>query len=385
MNRRHFLLHAGQAGLITSLGLKSGLVMGKQTVSDSLLADVEKLIPQLMTEFKIPGLSAAIIREGQLLWSKAFGVKNNVSKESVDTETVFEAASVSKTVFAYAVMKLCEKGTLALDEPLTQYLPTPFLEGDPRLNLITPRLVLSHQSGFQNWRTPEEPLKINFTPGTDFLYSGEGYHYLQSAVTQLTGKVNPNECGSYEAGLKVCATDIGEFMIKNVLIPHQMTSSGYVWNDLLGKNEAMPHNSNGEPQQKSRFTAIDMARYASAGGLTTTARDFSKFIIGLFTPKENDPYRLNKKSLEEMFRLQVKLREDQKIDGASSWALGWAVQERETGNIILHSGGQSGFRSLVMVDIKRKSGFVMLTNGDSGGYLLYNQALGNVLNRLFAV
>jgi CubicO group peptidase (beta-lactamase class C family) len=383
MHRRYFLLRTGQAALIGSLGLKPDLLKANQNDNALLLGDVEKLIPRLMTEFKVPGLSAAIIRDGKLIWNKAFGVKNNASKEPVNIETVFEAASVSKTVFAYAVMKLCEKGTLALDEPLTRYLPKPFLEGDPRLDLITARHVLSHQSGFQNWRTPEEPLKINFTPGTDFMYSGEGYNYLQSVVTQLKGKVNPYECGSYEADLKVCATDIGEYMVKNVLIPHGMTSSGYVWNDALGKNEAVPHNLEGEPQPIAHRTAIDMARYASAGGLITTAKDFSKFIIGLFTPKESDPYRLNRKSLEEMFRPQVKLREDQKIDGASSWALGWAVQEREGGNIVLHSGGQSGFKSLMMVSIERKSGFVMLTNSDKGGYLLYNEELGNVLNRLF--
>jgi CubicO group peptidase (beta-lactamase class C family) len=280
-------------------------------------------------------------------------------------------------------MKLCEKGTLTLDVPLSGFLPKPILEGDPRLNMITARHVLSHQSGFQNWRTPEEPLKINFNPGSDFMYSGEGYYYLQSVVTQLTGKINPSECGSYEAGVKVCSTDIGDHMIKNVLAPHGMTSSGYVWTDALGKNVAMPHNVKGVPQQKAHSTAIDMARYASAGGLHTTAQDFSKFIIGLFTPKENDAYRLNNKSLAEMFRPQVKLREDQKIDGASSWALGWAVQERKNGNIVLHSGGQSGFKSLTMVSIEKKSGFVMLTNSDNGGYLLYNEELGNVLNRLF--
>jgi CubicO group peptidase (beta-lactamase class C family) len=385
MHRRYFLLRTGQATLIASLGLKPDLLKANQNDNGLLLAEVEKLIPRLMTEFNVPGLSAAIIRDRKIIWNKAFGVKSNVSKEPVDTETVFEAASVSKTIFAYAVMKLCEKGTLALDEPLTRYLPKPFLEGDPRLDLITARLVLSHRSGFQNWRTPKAPLKINFTPGTDFLYSGEGYNYLQSVVTQLTGKVNPNECGSYEDDMKVCATDIGEYMLKNVLVPLGMTSSGYVWNDVLGKNEAMPHNLKGEPQPKGHPTAIDMARYASAGGLATTAKDFSKFIIGLFTPEENDRYRLNRKSLEEMFRPQVKLREDQKIDGASSWALGWAVQERETGNIVLHSGGQSGFKSLIMVSIERKSGFVMLTNGDRGGHLLYNQELGNVLNRLFAI
>jgi len=385
MHRRDFLLRTGQAALIAPLALTPDLYKANQNDNSLLLADVEKLIPRLMTEFNVPGLSAAIIRDGKLMWNKAYGVKNNTSKEPVDIETVFEAASVSKTVFAYAVMKLCEKGTLALDEPLTRYLPKPFLDGDSRLDLITARLVLSHQSGFQNYRTPEEPLKINFTPGTDFRYSGEGYNYLQSVVTQLTGKVNPNECGSYEADMKVCATDIGEYMVKNVLVPHGMTSSGYVWNDALGKNEAIPHNFKGEPQSKGHPTAIDMARYASAGGLTTTAKDFSKFIIGLFAPKENDPYRLNRKSLEEMFRPQVKLREDQKIDGASSWALGWAVRERVNGNIVLHSGGQSGFRSLMMVSIERKSGFVMLTNGDTGGNLLYNQELGNVLNRLFAI
>jgi CubicO group peptidase (beta-lactamase class C family) len=383
MQRRYFLLRAGQAALIAPPGLKRYLLRAGESDNALLLAEVEKLIPPLMKEFNVAGLSAAIIRDGNLIWNKAFGVKNSESKEPVDTETGFDAASVSKTVFAYAVMKLCEKGTLGLDEPLTRYLPKPFLEGDARLNLITARQVLSHQSGFQNWRTPEEPLRINFTPGTGFMYSGEGYNYLQSVVTQLTGKVNPNECGFYEAGLKVCATDIGEYMVKNVLIPHGMTSSGYVWNNTLGKNEALPHNSKGEPQQKRHSTAVDMARYASAGGLITTAKDFSKFIIGLFTPKESDPYRLSTKSLKEMFRPQVKLREDQKIDGASSWALGWAVQERNSGNIILHSGGQSGFKSLTMVSIERRSGFVMLTNSDNGGYLLYNEDLGNVLNRLF--
>jgi CubicO group peptidase (beta-lactamase class C family) len=382
MHRRYFLLRTGQAALISSLNLVPSPLRAYQNDNALLLAEAEKLIPQLMTEFNVAGFSGAIIKDGRLLWNKAFGVKSGESKEPVDLETVFEAASVSKTVFAYAVMKLCEKRTLTLDDSLTQYLPRPFLEGDARLRLITARHVLSHQSGFQNWRTPEEPLRIHFNPGANFMYSGEGFNYLQSVVTQLTGKVDTSACGSYEAGLKVCATDIGEYMVKNVLIPHGMTSSGYVWNDALGKNEATPHNVEGNPLPKTHFTATDMARYASAGGLSTTAKDFSKFIIGLFTPKENDPYRLNKKSLDEMFRPQVKLQEDQKIDGATSWALGWGVQERESGNVVLHSGGQSGFRSLMMVSLARKSGFVMLTNSDNGGYVLYNEQLGNILNRL---
>src|SRR5207248_1472461 len=132
-------------------------------------------------------------------------VKHAASKETVDMDTVFEAGSTSKPVFAYAVLKLCEKGVMNLDTPLTKYTSRRFLEADPRLELITARHVLSHTTGFQNWRSKEEPLKIHFTPGEKWSYSGEGYGYLQSVVTQLTGKVNPKDCDTFEAGLKVCA------------------------------------------------------------------------------------------------------------------------------------------------------------------------------------
>jgi CubicO group peptidase (beta-lactamase class C family) len=383
MNRRSFLLRTGQTALVTSLGFTSGFAKPHHQGTDFPFNEVEKLIQKIMKENNIPGISAAIIKDGKLAWNKAFGVKSTASKEPVDTETVFEAASVSKTVFAYAVMKLNEKAILKLDEPLTTYLPKPFLEGDPRLNKVTACLVLSHRAGFPNWRSPDEPLKIYFDPGTDFKYSGEGYFYLQSAITQLTGKTNSTACGDFEEGIKVCATDFGDYMVKNVLVPHGMTSSGYVWNEKLGENEAKPHDIEGQQLKKNHPTPIDMARYASAGGLTTTAKDFSKFLIGLFNPKENDPYKLNKKSLNEMFRPHVKLRDDQKIDGASAWALGWAVAERPNGNIVLHSGGHTGYRSLVMVSIERKSGFVMLTNSDKGGYVLYNEQLRAVLDGLF--
>jgi len=383
MNRRNFLHRTGQSALFASLSLWASPINAGSTQTDVLLSDLEKLIPLLMREFKIPGVSASIIKEGKTIWNKGFGVKNSQGKGPVDTETVFEAASISKTVFAYAVMKLCEKGVLRLDTPLYRYLPEPFLEGDERVKLITARQVLSHQTGFQDFRTSDEPLKIHFKPGSDFLYSGEGYYYLQSVVTQLTGKVDKTECNSYEADLKVCATDIGEYLVSNVLVPHGMNNSGYLWNNALGKNFATPHGVEGKPLEKWRPTRTDMARYASAGGLMTTAQDFSNFLIGLFTPRDNDPFHLNPKSQEEMLRPQVKLRADQRIDGASSWALGWAVRERPNGDIFLHSGGQSGFRSLMMVSLRRKSGFVILANSDNGGYLFENKNLSDRLDQLF--
>ncbi|HTE23821.1 serine hydrolase domain-containing protein [Flavitalea sp.] len=381
---------SSKAALLT-VGLPGAMIYGndwrvalhQHQQPEPLAKELQKLILPIMKERKIPGLSIAIIRDDQLSWNEGFGVKDVVTNSAVNTDTIFEIASISKTVFAYAVMKLCEKGVMNLDSPLVKYSKERFLENDGRLDMITARHVLSHQSGFQNWRSPGEPLRISFTPGTGFDYSGEGYYYLQRIVTALTGKTDTSNCGNYEADLRVCATDIGDYLEKNVLKPHGMVSSGYVWTPTLGKNEARPHDVEGKLIPKPHQTKTDLARYASAGGLLTNAKDYAKFIIGLSTAKENDPYRLNKNSLTEMVKPQVKLPDNQKIDGADSWALGWAVKERQGGNIILHSGGQTGLKSLAMVSIEKKTGFVMLTNSDNGGYLLYNESLTNILNRLF--
>jgi hypothetical protein len=118
--------------------------------------------------------------------------------------------------------------------------------------------------------------------------------------------------------------------------------------------------------------------------LHTTATDYAKFLIEILVPKPGDAVRLNRPSLQEMVRPQVQLPENEKIDGASSWALGWAVQERPTGNVLVHSGGQTGFRSLAMASVERKSGFIILTNGDGGGRIMYDEAFGDAMNRLLA-
>ena len=192
----------------------------------SRFAVLKQRIPQMMTDTNVPGLSIAVIQGARLVWSRGFGVRDRESNVPVDEGTMFEAASMSKPVFAYAVMKLCERGLLGLDTPLTKYTTRRFLKGDPRLDLITARHVLSHTSGFQNTRSQREPLKIHFTPGEKWTYSGEGFAYLQSVVTHLTGRVNPKLCSKYKADLEVCATDFNESMKANLLVPFGMESSG---------------------------------------------------------------------------------------------------------------------------------------------------------------
>jgi CubicO group peptidase (beta-lactamase class C family) len=347
-----------------------------------MLAEVEQLVPKLMREFSVPGVSMAIISSGRLVWNRAFGIKDAATKTSVDDETAFEAASVSKTVFAYAVLKLCERGTLELDAPLTRYTKTRFFDGDARLEQVTARHALAHTTGLPEWRSGSPPLKFNSTPGTRFDYSGEGYYYLQSVVSEVAGRTFPAPCGRYEADFEVCATDFDEFMRRSLLGPLGMTTSGYLWSEpdtLL----ARPHGLEGQPLARKKANAADVARYGAVGGLVTTARDYAKFLLAVLNLPAGDAF-LSRPMRDQMVRPQVKLEPTTKIDGADSWALGWAVQQRPTGNVILHSGGQTGFRSLTMASLDRKSGFVIFTNSDNGGRLCYDVTLGELLTPLLA-
>jgi CubicO group peptidase (beta-lactamase class C family) len=310
------------------------------------IADLEKHIPTLMKDAILPGLSIAIVTDGQLRWRRGFGVKNSASKEPVDLDTVFEAASVSKTVFAYAVLKLCERGALGLDTPLTTYTTERLLEGDSRLGLITARHVLSHTSGFQNWRSDKEPLKIHFAPGEKYLYSGEGYSYLQSVVARVTGQ------------------PIEPYMRANLFVPFGMGSSGYVWSETLERHHARAHDAEGKPIDKGKPTAESAARYGAAGELRTTPTDYAKFLIEVIDPKARDSFRLSKEMLKEMVRPQAK------VDASSSWALGWQIQHSEKDDFITHGGYNKGFCSFVAASVAKRAGYVLMTNGDNGGVVI---------------
>jgi CubicO group peptidase (beta-lactamase class C family) len=387
MRRREFVVAAGRATLGVSLlpfaaCSRPSPTPGTRDDDDlsNLIDDLESQIPELLTESVVPGLSMAIISNAAVQWRRGFGVKDAVSRAAVGDDTVFEVGSVSKTVFAYAVMKLCEKGALDLDTPLTKYSSDRFLVGDPRLDLITARHVLTHTSGFQNWRSAQDPLSIHFPPGSRQAYSGEGYSYLQSVVSHLTGVVDPDVCSTYEAGLKVCATGFDQYMKSNLLGPFGMTSSGYVWNDVYERRAARPHDAKGTPFTR-KATAPDAARYGAAGGLLTTPGDYAKFLIEIIAPKESDAFRLTEASLEEMLRPQVTSTES----SADQWALGWGIQHQEKGDVITHGGSNPGFQALIAASVRSKSGFVIATNGDNGFEVIKQVVSGDRMKRFLNV
>jgi len=352
------------------------------SLSAHAIAQIGQLLPRLLREKNVPGAALGVLSEGRLAWQGAYGVKDSASREPVDAQTTFEAASVSKTVFAYAALKLCERGTLALDKPLTAYTRTRFVADDPRLGRVTARHALSHTTGFPEWRASPS-LKFEADPGERFRYSGEGYYYLQSVMTEIAGRTFPSPCGRYEGDLEVCATDFDAFMQRSLLGPLGMAASGYLWREPFERCMARPHGTDGQPLPIKKPNAADIARYGAVGELRTTVSDYAKFLLAVLNPPGGDAF-LGTAMRDEMIRPQATLDPAEKIDGADSWALGWAVQQRPIGHVILHSGGQAGFRSLTMMSVERKAGFVIFTNSDRGGHVCYDRDLGTLLTPLLA-
>jgi CubicO group peptidase (beta-lactamase class C family) len=388
-NRRSFLLWSG--ALLASIAAhKARLLASSSTGKNPPSADpdnlehvfdlspsswetwikaVETLIPKVMRETYVPGCSVVLVRDAKIYWRRGFGFRDAETRQPVDNGTVFEAASASKPVFAYSVIKLAEKEVIDLDAPLTKYTNQRYVANDHRLDLITARHVLMHASGFPNWRSADDPMAINFTPGSKFGYSGEAYSYLQSVVTHLTGHVDNNRCGKFESGVRFCATDIGDFMQKRLLRPFQMDSSSYIWSEQLAKNLARPHGEHGEPQAFHKPAALDASRYAAAGGLMTTPTDYAKFLIELIQPSPADEFHVSKKSHDEMIRPQFPFQD---FDGYSvSWGiLGCRMVRMSQHQLIAPGGSNPGFQCYSAVSPLRKCGFVIMTNADSGLKLL---------------
>jgi CubicO group peptidase (beta-lactamase class C family) len=370
LSRRAFL-RVSAPGFAAALVGCSHKLDERSAAWEKSIANLERSIPELMRQFRIPGVSIAIVRDARIAWTKGFGLRDRSTGVPVVEDTIFSAQSMSKPVFAYRVMKLYEQGVLDLDAPLTRYTSDIFVKNEPRLKEITARRVLSHTTGLPNWRSKEDPLRINFPPGAKWSYSGEGYHYLQSVVTRLAGHTDETQCGKFEMDYRVCATDFGDYMEANLLHPFQMNSSGYVWTPAIAEKVALPHDKDGKPMPKKPGTTLNVARYGSAGSLMTTATDYAKFLIEVMQPKPADAYRLNEATRREMLRSHIEVPAPIK----ASWALGWQIWHLEMGDLVVHGGDDTGWHSQSAFSPERKTGFVILTNGDNGDSMIMNNLI----------
>jgi CubicO group peptidase (beta-lactamase class C family) len=194
---------------------------------------MDSFLQAQMDTFKLPGLSIAVIDNGKIVYHKELGFADIENKIKVNSNTIFEAASMSKTTFAYFVLKQVDKGILALDTPLYKYLPNKDIAYDERYKLITARMVLSHRTGMPNWRQwdladsslniKKGDLYLKFMPGTQFYYSGEAYQYLVDVVAHLLNKSQK---------------ELDTVFYNEVCKPLKMKNAYYWWNDYISQHRA---------------------------------------------------------------------------------------------------------------------------------------------------
>jgi len=338
------MLAAGFAlsGLATNANAQSRPSVNVSPSVAKLQADV----PALMKQADVPGVSMAIVRNGKIAWHGNFGVKNAKTGEPVDDNTVFEAASLSKPVFAYAVLKLVEQGKMGLDVPLTTYLAKPYI-ADDRLKEITARFVLSHRTGFPNWRGEGNPLTIHFTPGERFSYSGEGFVYLQRAVEQIAGQ------------------PLDEVMKTLVFTPLGMASSSYVWRPDFDQSTATGHDSDRTPQNLWKPTEA-----GAASTLNTTARDYALFVAAVA-----NGVGLKRSTFREMETPEVAVNPEctnctekapKELSKTIFWGLGWGIEKTGHVSSLWHWGDNGSFKCFVVANPARRSGAVLFTNSENG-------------------
>lgn len=355
LNRRHVLV--GTAGSACAMALPAAAAM--KSARPPL-----RLKPWLSLA-SVPGASWAVL-EGAELACHAEGYAK-ADEETATTDTLFEAASLSKPVLAAAIHGLVRQGLVDLDEPVTKHVE---FTADPATRAITPRHLLSHSGGLPNWRTEAgSDLVSRFKPGSQFRYSGEGFALLGRLAEAVTGHT------------------AAEVVRSHVLIPAGMTQSSYGWSTGQVPAAAWAHDHDGDLMpdkgparyRSSRdagpkrpvesWTQSDWVEAAKAlgkpalpifmtpnmaAGLWTTAGDYARFLrFARRYPAMSTP--------------------TVKVAGDLTWGLGWGLEQAGSTRFAWHWGTNDGVANLFVLDLSSGKGLVVLTNG-AGGQRVYERA-----------
>ena len=297
-------------------------------------------IPVWLAENHVPAVGIGLIEDGKLKYIKVFGeLQKNVP---APVNTIFDIASQTKPVVAMLTLKLVESGQWSLDEPLDKYWIDPDVLNDPRHNKLTTRHVLSHQTGFVNWRRdhPSKKLAFDFEPGTKFQYSGEGFEYLRRALEN-----------KFHEPL--------EKLLDSLLFkPLGMKDTQY-WSENLDMTRvARWHDANGNEYKTSYETRVN-----AADNLMTTIEDYCKFGIDVMNGAG-----LSTNLFNDMISPQVEVKKHYYR------GLGWGfVKDLPNGEYALEQGGSDpGVKTMAIFWPKSKRGIVVMTNGDNGMYVFNN-------------
>ena len=321
-------------------------------------------IADRMAHYKVPGVSVALINNGEIEWTRGFGVVEAGGNKPVTADTLFQAASISKPVAAMGALSLVEKGKLSLDEDINLKLKSWKVPDNEftREQKVTLRALLNHSAGmtghgFRGYAAGEPvpsvpdvldgrkpanspPVRVDMKPGTKWRYSGGGITVAQLLVMDVTGQPFP------------------EFMKETVLDKLAMNQSTYEQPLPADRaaHAAVAHERTGEPVNGRWHTYPEMA----AAGLWTTPSDLARFAIEIQNSVAGKSNKVLSKAMTlEMLKPQL-----------SKYGLGIEVRGEGRAASLGHGGANNGFRCQMFAYRETGQGAVVMTNGEAGDPLI---------------
>ncbi len=341
---------------------------------------VDAHMSQAMAQHKVNGLALAVIDQGKVKYVNSWGIRNP-KNEPLMCDTIMYGASITKAVFAYTVMQLVDEGRIKLDTSIAEYLPIPLpeyedeeekyaawhhLAGDERWRKLTPRILLTHGSGFANFGflEPDGKLKFNFEPGSRYAYSGDGLILLQFVL---------------ERGLGL---DVGAEMQRRVFDRFGMKNTSMVWRADFANNLADGWMVDGSVEPHDERSAT-----RASGSMDTTIADIAKFAAGY---ARGDG--LNKAAHAEISKpqmaistasqfptLQAELSPAGRLPGLAA-GLGVITFKGPQGSG-LFKGGHNDSTANMMVCLKRKKRCVILLSNDVRAEPLFPEIVKLILGK----
>lgn len=326
-----------------------------QSSAEEFTEYLDQRIPELMDLYKIPGSSLALVQDGRLVWTAAYGYSNLEREERLTPDTPMRVQSISKSLTAWSILKLVEEGRIHLDAPVDSYLKSWSLPDSPLdSRQITIRQLLSHTSGLPlgdvfTLYTPGGPmptLQEKLTkevhpirePGEAFSYSNTGYNLLELVIEEVTGQ------------------PFSDYMAREILQPLGMAHATFDLSGDLVDRIPTGYTIKGEPVPAYVYPE------KASGGLIGTASDIAAFCIAGMKGNPKEQQVLSADSIKALYTPAAR---DIGVYGLvfDSYGLGHYTETLPGGLTAISHGGQgSGIMTHYHSVPESGDGLVILTN-----------------------
>ncbi|WP_439635606.1 serine hydrolase domain-containing protein [Oceanicaulis sp.] len=330
------------AGLLASGLSTTALAQSEPPVERP--ASIDALIEEALTLYPSAGLAIIRIEDGERAWA-AYGGEQGPGVP-VTEDTLFNTASIAKTLTAELTLRLAAAGEISLDEPISSEYVHPDLADDPRHERLTPAIILSHQTGLKNWayQYDDDRLAFTYDPGTGYSYSGAAYEMLAEFLARRMD------------------TPFEDLMQARVFTP--LHAEAY-----LGAEDAPPSQLATPMGHDGQYGEIQSGDYApsAADNLFVTAQDYTTLLLGMMAAEANGPMAGARGTQQVSTANEAPcMLEDQSQCPENGHTLGWSVSRFDDAHFIFHGGSDWAENALALYDAESGDGYVVMVNGGNG-------------------